>query len=275
MEPQVGKPGFSFVKYRATEERVPFDVEHHFRLPFGSGEEIVRLKTFDPGERENGVYFSQRHDVVWTRINPKFSLEEVLHHVLVTELGDIGETIDGIGKFRVVLDSKSVSRLRYTDSWDVGLVDLRILVVDIKSFYPRHTAFVFPIFDCGLKADRGSTPSEIIQPEPGLNIVCDRESDLREKRWSPRAVIRGRDRKAKCVVERLVQIRPPEDGDLPHVGSDVEKNHPVFLVNTNLSCPQMKVGFRRIVRREVAAFYEISIVPFEGGDILAGEKVRW
>jgi hypothetical protein len=27
------------------------------------------------------------------------------------------------------------------------LIDLRVLVVDVKSLYPRHTGFVFPVFN--------------------------------------------------------------------------------------------------------------------------------
>ena len=84
---------------------MPFDVEYHFRLTFRSGEEIVCLKTLDPGEGEKRVYFCQRYHIVWNRIDPKFSLKEVLHHVLVTQLGDVGDAIDGVGEIRVVLEA--------------------------------------------------------------------------------------------------------------------------------------------------------------------------
>src|ERR1700752_3916305 len=109
LEPQIRKSGFAFVKYRPAKERVPFDVEYHFRLAFRSGEEIVCLKTLDPGQREKRIYFCQRYDIVWNRINPKFSLEKVLHHVLVTHLGDVRDAIDGVGEIRVVLEAEPVS----------------------------------------------------------------------------------------------------------------------------------------------------------------------
>jgi hypothetical protein len=179
LEPQIGETGFAFVKYRPAKERVPFDVEYDFRLAFRGGEEIVRLKTLDPGEGENRVYFCQRYYVVWNRINPKLSLEKILHHVLVTQLGDVGDAIDGVGEIRVVLDAEPVSRFRNTDSRDVGLIDLGVLVVDVKTFYPRHTALVFPIFNCRVQTDGWASPAKIIQPEAGLNIVCDWERDLR------------------------------------------------------------------------------------------------
>lgn len=119
---------------------------------------------------------------------------------------------------------------------------------------------VFPIFNCRLKADGRSAPAEIIQPEPGLNIVCDRECELRKKRWPPGAVIRGRDGKTKGVVERLVQIRPPENRHLPDVGGDVQKNYAVAFVNTNLSRAQMKIGLGRIVRCEDAAVDKVGVL---------------
>src|SRR4029077_16748803 len=120
--PQIGKAGLAFVKYRPAKERVPFDVKYHFWFAFRSGEEIVCLKTLDPGEGENRVYFCHRDHIVWNRIDPKFSLEKVLHHVLVTHLGDIGDAIDGVGEIRVVLEAKQVSRLRHTHSRYVGLI---------------------------------------------------------------------------------------------------------------------------------------------------------
>ena len=149
-----------------------------------------------------------------------------------------------------------------------GLIDVGVLVVDVKSFYPRHTGLVFPIFNCRLKTDGWPSPAEIIQPEPGLNIVCDRERDLREERWSPGAVIRGRDGKTKRVVERLVEIRPPKHRHLPDVGGDVQKDYAIVLVNTNLVGAQAKIGLRRIVRRESAALDKIGVVPLDRGHIV-------
>src|SRR6266404_4023332 len=274
LEPQIGKAGLAFVKYRPAKERVPFDVEYHFRLAFRSGEEIVCLKKLDPGEGKNRVYFCHRDHIVWNRINPKFSLEEILHHVLVTQLGDVGDAIDGVGEIRVVLEAEPVSRLRDTHSRYVGLIDVRVLVVDVKSSYPRHTGFVFPIFNCRLKTDGWSAPAEIIQPEPGLNIVCDRERDLRKKRWSPGAVICGGDGKTKRVVERLVEIRKPKHRHLPDVCGDVQKDYAIALVNTNLVGVQVKIGLRRIVRRESAALDKVGVVPLDRGHIVTGQKVR-
>src|SRR4029077_14436145 len=237
--PQIGKAGFAFVKYRPAKQRVPFDVEYHFRLTFRGGEEIVCLKTLDPGKGENRVYLCQCHHIVGHRINPKFSLEEVLHHVLVTQLGNVGDTVDGVGEIRVVLKAQPVSRVGHTRSGYVGLIDVRVLVVDVKSLQPRHTVLVFPIFNCRLKTDGWPSPTKIIQPEPALNVVCDREVHLSEKRWSPGAVVSRRNGKTKCVVQRLVQIRPPKHRHLPDVCGHVHENHPVMLVDTDLARAQM------------------------------------
>src|SRR6476660_737441 len=175
----------------------------------------------------------------------------------------------------MVLEAKPVSRLRHTLSRYVGLIDLRVLVVDVKSFYPRHTGFVFPIFNCRLKTDGWSAPAEIIQPEPGVNSVCYRERDLRKKRWSPSAVIRGRDCKTKRVVERLVEIRKPKHRHLPDVCGDVQKDYAILVIKPNLVGVQVKIGLRRIVRRESAALDEIGIVlPLNRGHIVTGQKVR-
>src|SRR5262249_48931539 len=127
----------------------------------------------------------------------------------------------------------------------------------------RHTALVFPITNCRLETDGWSPPAEIIEPEPSFNIVCNWEHDLCEKRWSPDAVIRGRDGKTERVVERLVQIWPPKHRHSADVGGHVQKNHAIALVNTHLSGTHVKIGFRRIVGREVAALDEISIVAFD------------
>src|SRR5262245_25936097 len=119
-----------------------FDVEHHLRLAFRRGKEIVCLKTLDAGESENRVYLRECDHIVWNRIDPKLALEEILHHVLVTQLGDVGDAIDRVGEICVVLDGSQVSGLRYTHSRYVRLVDVRVLVVDVKSFYPGNAALV-------------------------------------------------------------------------------------------------------------------------------------
>src|SRR4029079_3265197 len=126
-------------------------------------------------------YFCQRYYIVWNRVNPKLTLEEILHHVLVTELGDVGDAIDRVSEIRVVLEAEPVSRFRDTHSGYVGLIDLRVLVVDVKTFYSRHTAVVFAIFNCRFKTDGCSAPAEVIQPDTGLDIVRDRERDLCEQ----------------------------------------------------------------------------------------------
>src|SRR4029077_9417034 len=134
---------------------------------------------------------------------------------------------------------------------------------------------VFAIFNCRLETDGGSSSAKIIQSEPGLNIVGDRERNLRKKRWSPSAVIRRRDGKTKRVVERLVEIWKPKHRHLPDVCGDVQKDYAILVVKPNLAGVQAKIGLRRIMRCERAALDEIGIVlPLNRGHIVTGQKVR-
>ena len=109
------------------------NVQHHFRLTFCGGEEIVRLKTLDPGESKKRICLCYCDDVVRNGINPKLSLEEILHHVLVAQLRNIRDAVDGIGKVGVVFEAEPVSRFRHTCSWYIRLIDVGVLIVDIKS----------------------------------------------------------------------------------------------------------------------------------------------
>ena len=109
-----------------------FNVQHHFRLTFRGGEEVVRLKTFDAGKSEHWICLCQRNNIIRDRIDPKLALEKVLHHVLVTHFGDIRDAVDRIGEIRVIFEGKPISRLRHAHSRYVGLIDIGILIVNVE-----------------------------------------------------------------------------------------------------------------------------------------------
>ena len=75
-----------------------FDVQYHFRLTFCCSEKLVRLKTLDRREGVKRIRLCHRDHIVRNWIDAKLPLEEVLHHVLVTKLGEIGDAIDIICK---------------------------------------------------------------------------------------------------------------------------------------------------------------------------------
>ena len=77
-----------------------FDVQYHFRLTFCCSEKLIRLKTLDRREGVKRIRLCYRDHIVWNGIDAKLTLEEVLHNVLITKLGEIGDAIDVIRKIR-------------------------------------------------------------------------------------------------------------------------------------------------------------------------------
>ena len=77
---KIGDATFAFIKDRAAEKRVPFNVEHNFRQTFGLLEKLVRLEPSDGGEAIKRIGFRDCDDVIWNRIDPEFALIKILHH---------------------------------------------------------------------------------------------------------------------------------------------------------------------------------------------------
>ena len=88
----------------------------------------------------------------------------------------------------------------------------------------------------------------------------DWKCDLSQERWAPRTKISGRNREAECVVERLIQVRPPENGNVSDIKGDVLKNDVVIFVNADRPRVQMKIRSGRIVRRKRRVFDAVNIV---------------
>ena len=88
---EISEAGLAFVENWAAENRLPGDVERHFRQAFGCLEKIVRLKARERGQGVVRTHFVQRDDVVRVRIEPELGLEKILEDKLVAELGDIDQ----------------------------------------------------------------------------------------------------------------------------------------------------------------------------------------
>ncbi|KAF5408982.1 MAG: hypothetical protein Udaeo2_08470 [Candidatus Udaeobacter sp.] len=160
-----------------------FDVQHNFRLAFGCGEKLIRLKTFDRRERIKRIRLCHRDHVVWNGIDAELPLKEILHNKLIAELGEIGDAINIVCKVGRICQANPVSSGRNVFSRNVGFIQVRILVLEIIRFEPR-LAVVEVIYD-RIKAHGDTAPAPIIEPEPPPDVVCDWEGYLSEERRPP------------------------------------------------------------------------------------------
>ena len=160
-----------------------FDVQYHFRLAFSCGEKLVRLKALDGRQGIKRVRLCHREHIVRNRIDAELTLEEVLHHVLVTQLGQIGDAVNVICKVGRICQANPVSPGRNVFSRNVGFIQVRVLVLEVVCFEPRLA--VVEVIHGRIQAHGYTAPAPIIEPEPPLNVVCDWEGHLSEQRWSP------------------------------------------------------------------------------------------
>src|SRR4029450_5639675 len=86
-----------------------FDVQYYFRLAFSCGEKLIRLKTFDRRERIKRIRLCHREHIVWNGIDAELPLKEILHNILIAELGEIGDAIDIICKVGGIREANPVS----------------------------------------------------------------------------------------------------------------------------------------------------------------------
>ena len=108
-----------------------FDVQYHFRLAFSCGEKLIRLKALDGRQGIKRVRLCHREHIVRNRIDAELPLEEVLHHVLVTQLGQIGDAVNVICKVGRICQANPVSPGRNVFSRNVGFIQVRVLVLQI------------------------------------------------------------------------------------------------------------------------------------------------
>src|SRR5207247_427700 len=89
-----------------------------------------------PAARWNAIH------TLWNRINAKLAWIEVFHDIWIAKLGEIGDAVDAIGKIRAIFQAQPISPGRNTLPRDRRLIQIRILILNVKGFYPRLTAFV-------------------------------------------------------------------------------------------------------------------------------------
>src|SRR5678815_403116 len=87
LQSQVSKASLALIKDRSAKKAMAFDVQYNFRLTFCCSEKLVCLKTLDRSDGIKRICLRYRDYIIRNRIHAKLTLEEVLHHVLVTELG--------------------------------------------------------------------------------------------------------------------------------------------------------------------------------------------
>ena len=121
----------------------------------------------------------------------KLAWIEVLHDIWIAKLGEIGDGVDIIGKIRAIFQTKPVSPGRNTLPRDRRLIQVRVLILNVKGFYPRLTVLVLAVINNGIEADGGSTTSKVIEPEAPLDVVRDRKIYLSQEGWSPVARVCG------------------------------------------------------------------------------------
>ena len=237
-----------------------FDVQHHFRLTFRGSEEVVRLKTLDAGESENRICLCKCDDVIWDWINAELARIVVLHDVRVAKFGDVRGSVYTIGKVRPIFQAQSVAIGRNILPRHISLIYIRVLIINIKSLESRLTALVLSIINNGIKADRRPATAKVIKSETRLDIVRDGEHDLRKERRAPGARVRGRNAKTERVTERLIQVGPPENRDVPYVRGHVLENDAIVLIISDLLRVKVEIRSCRITRCKIASLHEITVI---------------
>ena len=141
-----------------------FDVQYHFRLAFCCSEKLVRLKTLDSRQGVKRVRLCHREHIVRNGIDAKLTLEEVLHHVLVTQLGEIGDAINIVCKVGRICEANPVSPGGNVLSRNVGFIQVRVLILEVIRFQPCLA--VVEIIHGRIQAHGYTAPASIIEPEP-------------------------------------------------------------------------------------------------------------
>ena len=162
-----------------------FNVQYHFRCTFCGREKLVRLETGDARDGEKRIRLRYCHYIVWNGIDPKLALIKVLHHIRIAKLGEVSDAVDVIGKVRPIFQAKPVSPGRNTLPRHGRLIQVRVLILNVKGFYPRLTVLVLPIINNGIEADGGSATAKVIESEASLDVIRNRKHHLSQKRWSP------------------------------------------------------------------------------------------
>ena len=101
---ELGNAVLALVKNRTAKERLARDIECHFRQPLRRIKEFVGLKTAERGEGITGIPLCDRNDVVRLWIELEFTLEKILEHEFVAQLGHVRDRSDVLGDLRPALE---------------------------------------------------------------------------------------------------------------------------------------------------------------------------
>src|SRR6266540_2903072 len=123
--------------------------------------------------------------IVRNRIDPKLALVKVLHHVLVAQFRSVRDTVDVISKVRPIFQAQPISPGRNTVPRHSRLIQVRVLILNVKGLYPRLPVLVLPIINNGIEADGGAATPKLHEPDAAFDIVCGWECHLSEERRSP------------------------------------------------------------------------------------------
>ena len=157
------------------------DVQHNFRQTLSCGEKFVGLKTCDACESEDRVCLGQCNDIVRNRINPKLPWVVVLHDKRIAELREIGDSVDVFSKICPVLETKTIPAGRNILTVLTCLIEVWILILDVKRFYLRLAAIILAVIDRWLEADCRAAAAIVIKPEAGFDMIRDWKGDLGQK----------------------------------------------------------------------------------------------
>src|ERR1043166_8302762 len=258
-EPQIREAGLTFVKNRAAKERMPLDVERNFWQTLGRFEKLIGLEPSGRADGVKRVQFGHRHDVALDRIEPKFVLVKILHHVWVAKLRHIDNAVDVIREVGAIFQADTITAGRHRAARQARSIYQRILVLKVIGFELGHAVIIRAVVNLRLKTKRDATAAAIIEPNTSLSMIGNREHHLGKERRSPRAQKSRRCREAKRVVERLVKIGPPEDRNVAKKEGHISKNNAIVFIDPDRARPEMKIRSRGVFRSKRAVADQVTV----------------
>src|ERR1051326_923274 len=173
LQPQIRETSFAFIKYGSAKECMPFDIQYDFRRTFRGREEVIRLKALDGCQCVKRIRLGHRDHIVGNRVDAKFTLIKVLHQVRIAKLCEIRGRVNVVGKVRAIFQAKTVPTGRDILTDLRGLIDVRVLIINVKRLYPRLTVLVFAVIDNRIESDGGSATAKVIQLKTCFDIIRD------------------------------------------------------------------------------------------------------
>ena len=132
---------------------------------------------------------------------------------------------------------------------------------------------VFTVIHLRIKPDGRAASRPVIQPHPTFDFIGDWKRDLAQERWPPGTQISRRDTETKGIVQRLIEVGPPENGDLANIKGHVLENDAIVLVNSDFVSVEMKIRIGRIISGEIAVL-DHRVAVGKVHEFLAVHEVR-